>query len=121
MARKVYIREVYFYVVCLISIVLFIVGIVTLADNITNYVKPTTYTTKASMLPGYKADGYYSNLSDEEINRMVEEELALQLKNEKLNALKSLIRGGVLLIIAIPLFTIHWTRAQAMWQSSANE
>ncbi len=120
MARKVYIREIYFYIVCLISIVLFIVGLVTTVDNIINYVKPTTYTTKASLIPMYKSD-QYSEMSDAEINRIVDEEVALQLNNEKIMALKNLLRGIVFLIIAIPLFTVHWMKAQSMWRLSSND
>jgi hypothetical protein len=120
MARKVYIREIYFYIVCLISIVLFIVGLVTTVDNITNYVKPTTYTTKASLVPMYKSD-QYSRMSDAEINKIVDEEIAMQINNEKIMALKNLLRGVVLLIIAIPLFTVHWMKAQSMWRLSSSD
>jgi len=120
MARKVYVREIYFYMVCLISIVLFIVGFVTTVDNITNYVKPTTYTTKASLVPMYKSD-QYSEMSDAEINKIVDEEIAMQISNEKIMALKNLLRGVVFLIIAIPLFTVHWMKAQAMWRLSSSD
>jgi len=33
MARRVYIREIYFYVMCLIAVILFIVGLVTTFDS----------------------------------------------------------------------------------------
>jgi hypothetical protein len=120
MARRVYIREIYFYVICLISIVLFIVGLVTTVDNIANYTKPTTYTTKASIIPMYKSE-QYSGMSDAEINRIADEEVANQLNNEKIMALKNLLRGAVLLIIAIPLFTVHWMKAQSMWRLSSSD
>ena len=120
MARKVYIREIYFYIVCLISIILFIIGIVTTVDNAVNYVKPTTYTTKASLVPMYKSD-QYSEMSDAEINKIVDEEIAMQVSNEKIMALKNLLRGVVFLIIAIPLFTVHWMKAQAMWRLSSSD
>jgi predicted histidine transporter YuiF (NhaC family) len=121
MARKVYIREIYFYMVCLISIVLFIVGLVTTVDNIANYVKPTTYTTKASTVSMYKSDQNNSQMSDAEINKMAEEEIAAQLNNEKIFALKNLLRGIVFLVIAIPLFAVHWTKAQSMWRASISD
>jgi hypothetical protein len=121
MARKVYIREIYFYMVCLISIVLFIVGLVTTVDNIANYAKPTTYTTKASLIPAYKSDQNNSNLSDAEINKIIDEEIAMQLNNEKIMALKNLLRGIVFLVIAIPLFTVHWMKAQSMWRISGSD
>ena len=120
MARRVYIREIYFYMVCLISIVLFIVGLVTTVDNIANYVKPTTYTTKASLTQMYKSD-QYSGMSDAEINKIVDDEVAMQLNNEKIMAFKNLLRGVVFLIVAIPLFTVHWMKAQSMWRTSISD
>jgi sortase (surface protein transpeptidase) len=121
MARRVYIREIYFYMVCLISIVLFIVGLVTTVDNIANYVKPTTYTTKASLAPMYKSDQNNSQMSDAEINKIVDEEIAMQINNEKIMALKNLLRGIVFLVIAIPLFAVHWMKAQNMWRLSSSD
>jgi hypothetical protein len=120
MARKVYIREIYFYMICLISIVLFIVGLVTIVDNVANYIKPTTYTTKASIIPMYKSE-QYSGMSDAEISKLADEEVATQLNNEKIMALKNLLRGAVLIIIAIPLFTVHWMKAQSMWRLSSSD
>ncbi len=121
MARRVYIREIYFYMVCIISIVLFIVGIVTTVDNIVNYVKPTTYSTRALIIPAYKSDPNNSTMSEAEINKMVDEEIAMQINNEKIFALKNLIRGIVFLVIAIPLFTVHWMKAQGMWRLSISD
>jgi len=121
MARKVYIREIYFYIVCLISIILFIVGLSTTAENIVNYIKPTTYSTRASIVPAYKTDPNNSTMSDAEINRIADEEIAMQINNEKIMALKNLLRGVVFLIIAIPLFTVHWMKAQSMWRLSSSD
>jgi hypothetical protein len=121
MARRVYIREIYFYIVCLISIVLFIVGLVTTVDNIANYVRPTIYATRASLIPAYKTDQNNSTISDAEINKIVDEEMAMQVNNEKILALKSLLRGIVFLIIAIPLFTFHWRKAQSMWRLNSSD
>ena len=121
MARKVYIREIYFYIVCLISIILFIVGLSTTAENIVNYIKPTTYSTRASIVPAYKTDPNNSTMSDAEINRIADEEIAMQINNEKIMALKNLLRGVVFLIIAIPLFTVHWMKAQSMWRASSSD
>jgi hypothetical protein len=114
MARKIYIREIYFYLICLIAFILFIVGMVAIYDNAVNYVKPTTYMTKSSMLPAYKDQ--YANLSQEQIDNMVNEEIQNSLNNEKLMAIKGLFRGVLLIVIAIPLFIFHWRKAQAIWK-----
>ena len=67
MARRVYFREIYLYIVCIIAIIIFIVGIITVYNGAINYVKPTTYMTKSSIMPMYSAD-QYQDLSKEEID-----------------------------------------------------
>lgn len=114
MARRVYVREIYFYLVCLAAIILFIVGIVNLVDSSVSFIKPVTYMTRASILPAYQDQ--YKGMSQEEIDKIISEEIKAQEDIEKINALKGLIRGALLIVIAIPLFTFHWLRAQAMWR-----
>ena len=114
MPRRVYVREIYFYIVCLIALILFIVGIVTVVDNTINYVKPASYATRANLLPAYQDQ--YSGLSDDEIRELIDEEIKNSLENERIFALKGLIRGVVFVIIAVPLFIIHWRKAQVIWR-----
>ncbi len=120
MARRVYIREIYFYIMCLIAVILFIVGLVTTFDSAVNYVKPVTYMTKASMIPVYKTPEY-SDMSQEEIDKLIDEEIAMQIENEQVNAVKGIFRGLLLIIIAIPLFIFHWVKAQAMWRMNFSD
>lgn len=118
MARRVYIREIYFYLICLVALILFIVSLVTILDSAINYAKPTTYMTKSSMLMSYQQQ--YTDLSDAEINKMIDEEIATSVGIERIMALKGLLRGILLLIIAIPLFIFHWKKAQGLWHLSLN-
>ena len=118
MSRRVYVREIYFYLICLVALILFIVSLVTILDSVINYVKPTTYMTKSSMLMPYQQQ--YTDLSDAEINKMVDEEIATSVGNERIMALKGLFRGILLIIIAIPLFIFHWKKAQGLWHLNLN-
>ena len=115
MGRRVYFREIYFYIVCLIALVIFIVGLVMVYDDSINYVKPITYMTKSSTIAMYST-GQYQDLSKEEIEKLADDELNAYLQNEKDRAIKGLLRGILLVIISIPLFTFHWKKAQAMWR-----
>ncbi|MHB1346826.1 MAG: hypothetical protein ACYCXK_04970 [Candidatus Humimicrobiaceae bacterium] len=114
MARRVFFREIYFYIVCLIAIIIFIVGLVTAYDGAISFVKPTTYLTRPSVASMYSQE-QYKNLSAEEIEKLVDEEINANLQNEKNMAFKNLLRGVLLVIISIPLFIFHWRRAQQMW------
>lgn len=116
MARRVYFREIYLYIVCLTALVIFIVGLVMVYNGAINYVKPTTYMTKSSIMSVYSAD-QYQNLSKEEIEQLAEDELNASLQSEKDIAFKDLLRGILLVIISIPLFAFHWRKAQAMWRT----
>ncbi len=115
MARRVYFREIYLYIVCIIAIVIFIVGLVMVYGGAAEYVRPTTYMTKSSIISMYSAE-QYQNLSREEIDQLAEEELNASIQSEKDIAFKDLLRGVLLVIIAIPLFAFHWRKAQAMWR-----
>ena len=114
MTRRVYFREIYFYIICLAAIIIFIVGLVMAYDGIINFVKPTTYMTKPSVASMYTQE-QYKNLSSSEIDKLVTEEINANLQNEKDMAFKNLLRGVLLVAISIPLFAFHWRKAQQMW------
>jgi len=115
MARKVYFREIYFYIICLVAIIIFIVGLVQVYDGIINYVKPTTYLTRPSVASMYSQE-QYKNLSAEQIDKLITEEINASIQNEKDMAFKNLLRGVLLMVIATPLFIFHWRKAQQMWK-----
>ncbi len=114
MTRRVYFREIYFYIICIISIIIFIVGLITAYDGTINYVRPTTYMTKPSMASMYSQE-QYKDLSAAEIDKLIDEEIKANLQNEKNMAFKNLLRGVLLVVISIPLFIFHWRKAQQMW------
>jgi hypothetical protein len=114
MTRRVYFREIYFYLICLAAIIIFIVGLVMAYDGAISYIKPTTYMTKPSVASMYSKE-QYPNLSSSEIDKLVNEEINANLQNEKVLAFKNLLRGVLLVIISIPLFAFHWRKAQQMW------
>jgi len=114
MTRKIYFREIYLYIICIIAIIILIVGVITVYDGAVNYIKPATYMTKSSIITMYSEQ--YQNLSKDEIEQLAEEELSTSLQNEKDRAFKDLLRGILLVIIAIPLFAFHWRKAQVMWR-----
>ena len=79
-----------------------------------DYVRPMTYMTKPSIVAMYSTE-QYPDLSEEEINQLAEEEIDASIQSAKDLAFKDLLRGVLLVVIAIPLFVFHWKKAQAMW------
>ena len=86
-------------------------------DGIIDYVRPTTYMIKSSAISMYSKE-QYPNLTAEQIDKLAAEEISASLQNEKDMAFKNLLRGVLLVVIAIPLFAFHWRKAQHMWQLS---
>ena len=54
------------------------------------------------------------------LDKMVDEEIATSVGNERIMALKGLFRGVLLIIISIPLFIFHWKKAQSLWHLNLN-
>jgi hypothetical protein len=115
--RRVYFREIYLYIVCIIAIIIFIVGLIMVYNGTINYARPTTYITRSSIAAIYSTE-QYPDLSEAEINRLAEEELEASIQNAKDLAFKDLLRGVLLVVIAIPLFAFHWRKAQIMWHAN---
>ncbi|MFO7929357.1 MAG: hypothetical protein R6U35_06800 [Candidatus Humimicrobiaceae bacterium] len=116
MQRRIYVREIYFYIVCLIAIILFIVGIINLTDNIINYINPLTYAApRAQVRDIYREQN--SSLTEEEINKLVEEEAEYSLQREKNMSLRGMLRGSVMIVLSIPLFVYHWKKARELWNA----
>ena len=114
MTKRVYFREIYLYIVCIIAIIIFIVGLIMVYNGTIDYVRPTTYMTKSSIVAMYSTE-QYPDLSAAEIDRLAEEEIGASIQSAKDLAFKDLLRGVLLVVIAIPLFVFHWKKAQAMW------
>lgn len=117
MTRRVYFREIYLYIVCIIAIIVFIVGLIMVYNGAINYIRPTTYMTRSSIAAMYSTE-QYPDLSKEEINQLAEEELEASVQSAKDLAFKDLLRGVLLVVIAIPLFAFHWRKAQVMWRAN---
>lgn len=113
MARKVLVREIYFYIVCLIAIVLFIVGIIDTYYGTVDYIKPSTY--YYGFDPRITQPEQNSSIDEDKLEELIEKDREQYIANEKLNSLKRLFRGVLLIIIAIPIFSYHWTKAKQLW------
>ncbi|GAJ21127.1 unnamed protein product, partial [marine sediment metagenome] len=69
------------------ALVIFIVGLVMVYNGAINYVSPTTYMIRSSILTMYPSE-QYENLSKEELDQLAEEELNASLQSAKDMAFK---------------------------------
>ncbi len=113
MNPRIQAREIYFYTVCLLALIVLTIGLVSLAENIVDLVNPATYITETQLLSYYREQ--YWGLSDEEIDMLVEEEIQNTLRFERNIALGGVLRGGIMVLFSVPVFIIHWKKAQALW------
>ena len=103
--ERLTLRNVYLYLVCLITLVVSLFAAVQLVRSAVGIFYPD---------PGYY--GYYpyegpdgERLSDEEIARQEEQALDSQRRQEVL----SLVGSATTLLIAGPLYVYHWRRVQS--------
>lgn len=93
-------RNVYLYLVCLITLVIAIFATVSLVRGVVELVYPD---------PGYYGYGKDPGLSAED--QLRQEELARD--SQRRQAVLSLVGSGTMLGIAGPLYLYHWRRVQA--------
>ena len=98
MAERLTLRNVYLYLVCLVTLVITIFATVQLVRGVVGIVYPD---------PGV---GFYGDptLDDEEEQRLAEQSLASQRRFEVLEV----VAAGTTLLIAGPLYVYHWRRVQ---------
>ncbi len=99
MSERLTLRNVYLYLVCLITLVISIFAAVQLVQGVVGIAYPD---------PGV---GYYGDpaLDDEEEARLAAQSLDSQRRYEVLEV----VGAGTTLVIALPLYVYHWRRVQS--------
>ena len=96
-------RNVYLYLVCLITLVVAIFAAVSLVRSTVAMVYPD---------PGYY--GYYPDPALEDIDQdEIRRQEQLAEESQRRSALLDLVGSGVTLLIAGPLYVYHWRRVQS--------
>ncbi|MEX5717478.1 hypothetical protein [Geodermatophilus maliterrae] len=99
MAERLTLRNVYLYVVCLVTLVISIFAAVQLVQGVVGIAYPDPGV-------GYVGD---PTLDDEEEQRLAEQSLDSQRRYEVI----SVVGAGTTLLIAGPLYVYHWRRIQS--------
>lgn len=114
---SVKIRNVYYYAVCLITLVICIFAVTGIVDGITDLIIPYQ-----GYLPSpTNLARQYKDLSPEmqekiSFEEWAEQEREMRVKRERVNRrhrlIKNLTKSLTLLLVALPLYIYHWRRVR---------
>jgi hypothetical protein len=129
MERTKSIGQIYAYVVCLASVITFIVTLSVIINSIFDYARPansnnfryassgrdvTSFETyKASGSALTKDDSTTPTISDAELKIAYQDARQSQIDTVKFGAVKGMVTSGLLLLFAIGLFWSHWRLAKS--------
>ncbi len=91
-----YIRIIYLYVICFITLLMIIAGFINTVNAVATYIFPSKY--------NYYYDKYDSDYGSQQI--MIDEQ------NKRTRELKNIITSASILVVATPLFFYHWSKIE---------
>lgn len=97
-------RNVYLYLVCFVSLMMILMGVIFTVQNITDVMFPTNY---YEILPPEKTVG----LSVEE-QKNYEENQKRYEENRNIESKKSVAKSIAVVIVALPTFAYHWRKVE---------
>lgn len=106
------IRSVYFYLVCFATLLMLIFGTVQLVRSAIDLAYPNPPYVDHYRYP-VPAEKEPPQLSAEEIERQEAVERERQLEQQRHYAVRQMLEGVAMLIIAGPVYVYHWRRVQA--------
>ncbi|OOM73398.1 hypothetical protein CLPUN_45990 [Clostridium puniceum] len=97
-------RNVYLYLVCFVSLMMILMGVIFTVQNITDVMFPTNY---YEMLPPEKTD----SLSAEEQENYEQNQKRYE-ENRNIESKKSVAKSIAVVIVALPTFAYHWRKVE---------
>ena len=123
------IGQIYAYLVCLASVIAFIVTLSIIVNSIFDYARPansnnfryassgrdvTSFETyKASGNAFGKEDSTTTQMSDAELKVAYQDARQSQIDTVKFGAVKGMVTSGLIMLLAIGLFWSHWRLAKS--------
>lgn len=106
---KLNIRDLYFYLVCFMSIVIFVMGMVQGVENLLDIVYPDP--DSPWVIEKYDRQIEEGKMTPQEAQHKIEEMQRLERERNRVRNIKELAQNIVMIGVAIPLFAIHWKHA----------
>lgn len=104
-------RNIYFYLVCFVSIILIIIGLITFFHSLTNLFFPTDiyYPSKIESLNKYNEN---LGITKEEFQASIEEERKINEERERNRKIRDCIANFSMFAVALPFYLYHWRKIQ---------
>ena len=105
-------RQIYYYLVCLITLVMIIIGTVQVVNRTTDMVlPPEPYRAPLTEFSTGTPDGeQVAGPTREEREAQVRQNEERQIRESRRNAIRGLIGNITLLALAVPIYWYHWRR-----------
>ncbi|MHB1382667.1 MAG: hypothetical protein ACYCXJ_10670 [Thermoleophilia bacterium] len=100
-------RNVYLYLVCFVTLMMVLFGIIFTVQSITDLVFPTTYYSYPA--PVSEKDG---KLSEEQIKQN-EENRKMEKANQENQNKKNVAKAVAVVLVALPTFGYHWRKIES--------
>lgn len=109
---KFNIRNFYFYLVCFMSLIIFVIGTVQGVGNLLDIVYPDPQSPWT--ITRYEKQIEEGIITKEEAKEKIEKNQELELKRNRVRNIKGFIQNMTMVLISIPLFIIHWRKVTAV-------
>ena len=105
---KFNVRNLYFYLVCFMSIIIFVMGTVQAVGNFLDIMYPDP--DGPWIIERFDKQVEEGMMTSEEAEKKAEEMRRLERERMKVHNIKDLAQNITMIVIAIPLFLVHWRR-----------
>ncbi len=116
MARNWDVKNLYYYLVCLVTLIIFIFGFISAVNSILFIVMPNKPNIPVVHLHHFEGPRYFTETDGQaptlsELKQMREEQEAMQYSYNNW-ANQRLLNSSAMLIITIPFYLYHWNRVK---------
>lgn len=112
-------RNIYLYLVCFVSIILIIFGLIGFMNSLTDIFLPTEYyPSTVERMAQYNKD---MNISKSDFEAQVAKEIEQNKTNQKNNKIREIIRNLSIFLVAVPFYLYHWKKIESSHSQKRSE
>lgn len=110
-------RNVYLYLVCFVTIIMILIGLVTTVNNLIDlvYQVPPYVESREILMKNFNdmgETGPYADMTFEEYEALRKSEMALQKERDRAYDVRRLLQSFSIFIVAVPFYVYHWRKIE---------